>query len=247
MNFIADDFAYPSLEEALERMQSILLSRVEGKLGSEEEREYRSLRRALMSDPSISSHLSRLVRVNSDLGGVWADLRAHSGQWEPRRQFVREQMRGALDEARLAAMNSGLPSSSWTGIASKQERLTAAHKLLPVAQATVEGLIAELEKPQGNGGPPLDEREEAIENLRQLHRVLGEMLREIEGNAKPLNQRLLDEAAGYLSRFGSAVRDDPMPYMVSAGLFGIFTVLGAGAVGGFLAGIASRIKKNSGS
>lgn len=112
MNFIADDFEYPSLEEALERMQGILLSRVEAKLGPEEEREYRSLRRALMSDATISSHLPRLVRVNSDLGGVWADLREHSGQWEPRRQFVREQMRGALDEARSQALDP-LPSSAW--------------------------------------------------------------------------------------------------------------------------------------
>lgn len=245
--FTAGDFTYPDVEEALERMQSILLSRVEAKPGPEVDREYRLLRRGLMSTPIIGQNLPRLVTVNSDLGGVWHVLKDASDQWEPRRHFVREQMRGALDAARAAALNPQVPSSGWTGIGSPREKLTVARKLLPLAQATVAGLIAELERPQGNGGPPLDERAEAIENLRELHRVIGELLSEVERQAVPsLSQRLLDEAAGYLTRFAQSVRNDPMPYMVSAGLFSVLAVIGAGPVGGFLAGIASRIKKNTG-
>ena len=245
MSFEAGELSYRSAEEALERLQSILLSRVEQKLGPEEELEYRALRRSFMSEPSISPQLSQLVRGNPDLGGVWGVLRDHSDKWENRRQFVREQMRGALQAARSSAL-APVRSSTWTGIASKEERLTAARKLLPVAMATVDGLLAELDKPQGNGGPPLDERAEAIENLRQLHVLLGQIIREIESEtATPLNQRLLDEAAGYLIRFGSAVRGDPMPFLVSAGLFAIFTTLGAGEVGSYVAGIASVVRKNS--
>lgn len=242
-DFTTGEFTYPSLEEALERIQSIMLSRVENKLGVEEEREYRALRRSLMSNDIIREQLPRLVTVNSDLGGVWAMLRNASDKWEPRRQFIREQMQGSFDASRNVAVE--VPSSTWTGIRSDRERLAAARRLLPLAQATVEGLIAELERPQGNGGPPLDEQAEAIENLRHLHRVIGELLTSINADAsRSLSQRLVDEAASYLSRAAQALRNDPMPYLVSAGLFSIFTALGGGAVGGYLAGIASRIRKN---
>jgi hypothetical protein len=139
-----------------------------------------------------------------------------------------------------------VPSSSWTGISTNRERLIAARKLLPLAHATVGGLIAELEWPRGNGGPPLDDREQAIENLRELHRVIGELLQDLNADKEPsLKQRLLDEAAGYLSRAAQSLQNDPMPYLVSAGLFAMLTAIGAGSLGGYVAGVTSRIKKNN--
>jgi len=247
VKFYVGSSDYVNVEEALERLLSLVLIRAERKLDSNEELEFQQLRRALLQEPGVRERLPKLVQDNSESGGVWSVLREQSDRWEPRREFVREQMREVLDFVRSQQGEELVPSSSWTGIGSERERLNVARRLLPLAQATVEGLIAELEQPQGNRGPPLDERAEAIENLHQLHRVIGELLRKIESDAaRPLSQLLLDEAAGYLTRFAQAVRSDPMPYMVSAGLFGVFAAIGGGAVGGYLAGIASRIKKNSG-
>lgn len=246
--FLAAEFAYPSLEEALERLQIILLERVEGKPSQEQETEYRRLRRALMAEPEIKERLPRLVTVNTDLGGVWSLLKAESDSWEPRRMFVRDQMSAALRYVReLGTVGPRqATSSAWTGIQSPSERLRVAKKLIPLAQVTVEGLIAELERPQGNGGPPLEHRQDAIDNLKALHDILGTMIREMERSSAPkLSQRLVDEAGGYLARAAKALRHDPMPYLVSAGLLGLFASLGAGTLGGYVAGIASAIRKNT--
>jgi hypothetical protein len=247
VKFYVGNSEYVDVEEALERLLSLLLVRVQRKLDTNEELEFQQLRRALMRERGVSERLPRLVTENSESGGVWSVLREHSDQWEPRREYVREQMRSVFDFVRSLERDELLSSSGWTGIESKRERLKAARELLPLAEATVAALIAELERPQGNGGPPLEDRAEAIENLRKLHRVIGELLAKIEGEAAPsLSQRLLDEATGYLTRFAHSVRNDPMPYLVSAGLFSVFAALGGGPVGGFLAGVASSIKKNTG-
>jgi hypothetical protein len=71
------------------------------------------------------------------------------------------------------------------------------------------------------------------------------MISVLESSEKSFPQRLLDEAGGYFVRVARALKDDPMPYLVSAGLFGILSALGAGALGGYLAGVAGRIKRNS--
>ena len=243
VKFYVGESEYESMEEALERLQSILLARVENKLGAADDLEYRQLRRALMNEPGIRERLPRVVTVNSETGGVWAILRDHSDQWEPRRAFVREQMRSALDYARSPQV---IPSSAWTGIQGPKERLVAARSLLPLAYATVEGLIAELERPIGNLGPPMEDRQEAIENLKALHGVLGECIAALESGSKSLNELMLKEAAGFLGRAARLLKGDPMPYMVAGGLAGLLSVIGAGELGTFLAGIALTIKKNAG-
>lgn len=52
---------------------------------------YRALRREFMDDPAISHLVPAFVRTTQDKAAMWAFLKGHSGQWEPRRQFVREQ------------------------------------------------------------------------------------------------------------------------------------------------------------
>lgn len=232
-------------EEALERLQAILLDRVEGPAGPEVHAEYAALREALMDIDDYREKLPKLVTMNSDLRGVGTALRGESAQWEPRRLFVQQQMRAALEHALYGAADASAPSSRWTGIATRAERLAAARKLLPLVQASVEGLIAELERPQGNMGPPLEDRAEAIENLKGLRETLGAIIAQLESGRGGLKKAALDEAANYLTRAARALRNDPMPYLVSAGVAGLLSLLGAGALGGYLAGIALNIKKNS--
>ena len=97
-----------------------------------------------------------------------------------------------------------------------------------------------MEEPRHNGGPPLDEMAAAVENLRELHRVLGEMLIAAdEGKlSKAFNEGLPVEAARYAKRAAKALRDDPMPYAVSATILAIMTACGMPDIGGYLTGVA---------
>jgi hypothetical protein len=247
LKFLAEPYSYEDALAAVERLQAIMIARGEAQLGKEEDDEYRAIRRALMREPEFRSRLPRLLTGNSDLGGVWSNLRDHSGQWEGRRMFVREQMTDALNCAmELAASDAVLPSSQWTGIQSKRERLMVARRLLPLVQASVEGLIAELERPQGNGGPPLEYREEALQNLKALHEVLGRSIADLESGRGSISDKLMGEAAGYIARAARSLRDDPMPYLVSGGVAAMLGLLGAGEIGAYLAGIAQNIRKNAG-
>lgn len=58
---------------------------------------YRLLRREFMGDPTTSQFLPSFVRSAHDTATMWAFLRGHSGQWEPRRQFVRAQFVPLID------------------------------------------------------------------------------------------------------------------------------------------------------
>jgi pentose-5-phosphate-3-epimerase len=53
--------------------------------------------------------------------------------------------------------------------------------LLPLAQNAVDSMIATLSEPNANGGPLLDGRVEAIEELRKLHQALGDLLIAVDG------------------------------------------------------------------
>jgi hypothetical protein len=245
--FTAGQYTYSDPLEAVERIQQLMIERAERQLGEEAQEEFKAIRRALLREPEFRSRLPKLVNVSGDLGGVWSELREVSGQWEPRRVYVREQMRDALQYAMgLAAKDAFTESSRWTGIQSDRERLIAARRLLPFAQASVEGLIAELERPQGNGGPPLEYRQEAIDNLKELHRVLGECIVALEAGRGSLSAELRKEAAGYITRAARALKDDPMPYLVSGGVAGLLGLLGFGELGAFLSGIAANFRKNAG-
>jgi hypothetical protein len=254
---VAGGNTYESEVDALYALQNLLLARVEGKLSAEQDREYVGLRRALMRLDQYRSALPLLVRQHNDLGGVWSELRKFD-QWEPRRQFVREQMRAAMDVAMSAdgppeyaeaEGHTGTPSSGWTGIQSGRERLRAAKSLIPFAMASVEGLLAELERPTGNGGPPLEDKQEAIDNLRALHQALGQILEAIDDGrlADPRGNNIATEAARYAARAARALRNDPMPYLVSGGIAALLGLLGFGALGAYLSGVATTFRKNAGS
>lgn len=58
---------------------------------------YRLLRREFMDDPTVSHLVPAFVRTTQDKAAMWAFLKGHSGQWEPRRQYVREQFTPLID------------------------------------------------------------------------------------------------------------------------------------------------------
>lgn len=259
-------------EDAIFRLQEILLRLVEGERDSELDAEYKALRQALLDNAEYGDVVPRIIRVHRDLGGLWPYMKSFDPQWEPRRKHVREELEPLFKRAdELARQDNasdppwpGESSSQandpedsyspesiiadpadWTGMQSRAQRLAAAKSLLPVARASIERLIEELSKRSHNGGPPLEETEEAIQNLRELHRVLGTILEAVEGNnwSAVEGQGLPAEAARYAKRFARSVRNDPMPYAASALLLGVLTACGFPNIAAYLAGVAVTVRK----
>ena len=135
-------------------------------------------------------------------------------------------------------------ASTWTGIKDPKDRLSSAHALIPVAQASIEALITHYEQGRGNGGPPLNEHTEALEALRGLHQALGDILKIVD-SGKSIPTKAQREAVGYLGRAAEALKDDPLPFAVSALCMGVFTTLGFPNVGGWLGAAAMTIRKSA--
>lgn len=247
-----NDTGFDNDLEALLRLQAVLLQAVEGARGPELDHEYKELRRILLEDHTYGDLIPTFVRRNRDLGSLWPALKSFSPQWEPRRVEVRKQFEGALATAERIEFfgkpgdaPAGYDTSAWTGAIKGSDRVKAVKTLIPIAQNAVEHLIVTLEAPRPNGGPPLDEIAAAIECLRQLHRTLGDMLIAAdEGKlSDAFNNGLPTEAARYAKRAAKALRDDPMPYAVSATILAIMTACGVPGIGGYLTGVALSMKK----
>jgi len=223
--------------------------------------DYRYLRRALLADPSYEMEIPKFVRRHPDLGSLWPTLKSVSDQWDPRRKEVRHQFEPLIAEAERMVLSAnvvigdhaeaevvrrpGYDPSAWTGASSHVERVQAVKTLVPVAQNAVEQLLAMLDIPGHNGGPPLDEVEEAIGELRQLHAALGTLLGAAdEGRLlEAFNGGLATETARYAKRAARALRDDPVPYAIAASVLAVLTACGLPGIGGFLSSVALQMKK----
>ena len=136
-----------------------------------------------------------------------------------------------------------ISASAWTGIKDPKDRLSSAQALIPVAQASIEVLINHYELGHVNGGPPLNEHEEALESLRGLHRALGDILSSVD-SGQSIPAKVQKEAVDFLGRAANAVKDDPLPFAVSALCMIVFTALGFPQVGGWLGAAAMTIRKS---
>ena len=163
--------------DALTAFQDVLLRAAEGARHAELDAEYRKLRTDLLRNEEYADLVPRPIRQNRDLVAFWSEFKSFNPQWEPRRQWIREQFGPLFDRAEVLDQVSSAPlsasSQAWTGVKSRSERLIAVQTLFPLAKAAIESLIDELSKPSGNGGPILDEKQEAIDQLRLLHTALG--------------------------------------------------------------------------
>ncbi|MDK8184268.1 MULTISPECIES: hypothetical protein [Sphingomonas] len=138
-----------------------------------------------------------------------------------------------------------VPASSWTGMTNLQERVAAFKHLAPVAIAAVDALIADVEKSGDNGGPPLDDRKEALEALRALRDALSALLAAAEtpGFLWVDGEGLAASAVQFAMRAGDKLKSDPMPFAVSALLVTLFTTLGCPGIGGWLAAASLELQK----
>lgn len=143
---------------------------------------YRLLRREFMDDLTVSHLVPSFVRTSTDTSAMWAFLKGHSGQWEPRRQYVREQFSPLIDRLEhapapvdvivtdtLQRYDAEGVTDAWSKALSRREAdpagaITAARTLLETVCKHL------LEDPDGNAayGPNDD--------LPKLYRQASEML-----------------------------------------------------------------------
>lgn len=225
-----------------ERLQSILINAADGRRSVGDDSQYPNLRRELLRRTGAAPPL---LTTHPSVDSFSAYIKGIRGK-PARVQMVREEF-GTFLEALNGQSSSLADASTWTGIENRSARLSAVRNLLPLAQAAVEGMITALSDTGGNGAPLLDEREEAVGHLRQLHGALGDLLAAAESGhlEDELGQGLAAEAARYATRAARALRDDPLPYITSGLLHGLFAACGFPGLGGFLGGIAQNIRKNS--
>jgi hypothetical protein len=239
--------------EALALLQRVLLEAVEGAKDEDIVEEYHKLRNWVLANTQFSHDVPRFLRTCRDIPSFWSYIKSFNPQWEPRRQHVRESLAPLFDIAEADVVSqdsisgSEISSSAWTGVTGAKQKAQAVRALFPVAQAAIENLIRHLEQQSGNGGPPLDDHLEAIRHLKELHRILGQLLEEVEhGNMINLEGNgLVVEAAKYAKRSARVLKSDPIPYAVAGLVLAVFTACGVPGVGGYLSGVAINMRKNT--
>lgn len=212
-------------EEALLRLQAILLAACEGNQDLANGRAYRSLRSPLLRRADLSQAVPKYIRAHKDLGSFWMYIRAHSSDWTARRQHALQTLRALFDQVQLGEKRK-IASSAWTGRRTAAQQAQIVRALVPAAVAGVETLIAEQERALHNGGPADPERVAALQALQSLHAALGELISLAEAG-KCLRKQLarVREVKGELFSWSSS------PYGLALGelpLTGVTTVLGCG-------------------
>lgn len=211
-----DDLERLSTYQRAVELQNVLIAACEGKRDDVSNRKYIYLRQWAGDMPLLQQVRPLMVVTNHDLGSFWSYIKSVSDQWEPRRQHVRDEFRTFISTAEgLPATWPEVAASAWTGIKDPKEQAAAARALLPVAQASIETLIDHLERGRGNGGPPLEEHQEALEALKGLYGALGGLIAAYEQTETPA-AAIKQEVVDFLGRAAKALKHDPMPFAVSA-------------------------------
>lgn len=170
-------------DEAYERVNNYLGELIGFFTGSTISKEaYFAMRSDLLNNPLYSGLAPAFLKRCRDTGALWSYAKSVDASWEPRRVFLREQFEPLLDHLEGGALTGtqSMPgrydASAWTGIVEPVQRIKAVQSLVPLAQAAIEALVAQLEAPRHNGGPPLDEVNTALGHLGHLHTALSKLL-----------------------------------------------------------------------
>lgn len=228
--------------ELVQRLQSILINAAEGRRSVGDDSQYSELRKEISRR---SMQAPAFVRTHPSVDSFTAHIKGIKDKVE-RVSQVRDQFETILNSID-SADKATATSDSWTGIEAPAAKLRAVRALLPLAQAAIEGMIVVLEEPSGNGGPILDERVEALNNLRALHSSLGQLLEAADSGHldDQLGEGLAAEAARYAKRAAQALKTDSMPYVASSLLLGLLSSCGLPGIGGYLGGVALAVRKNA--
>lgn len=214
-----------------ERVRSILINAADGQRSIADDREYKDLRNQWRKR---SLFMPAMVSTHPTVDSFMASIKGLQTKAE-RVDRVQEEFENPLADDNVEGPTV-VESVGWTGNPDRVARLKVVREVLPLARSTIETMIEELSKPGPNNGPLLDEKEDALRHLRELHRALGDLLTEIEGGRfdNDLGQGLAAEVVRLTRNVRDNLRDEPLPCALAALMLGIFTAGGMPVVGGFL-------------
>ena len=214
-------------EDAIERLQSVLLQACEGNKDLSLGREYKALRRTLLSREDLADVVPSFIRSQRDLAYFWSFIKAHDPQWEPRRQFIRETFTPLFDRVEGRTKPS-VRAAKWTGRRSPSEQAAVVISLGYDTLAGIDFLLDEQERGLHNGGPVDHDKADAIAKLKALHHEVGELIRLAEAE-QPISERL--GAVQALARQALHWTSSPAGFAVGAlPLTGFSTALGVGVM-----------------
>jgi hypothetical protein len=211
-------------EEAVQRLQSILILACEGNKDLSHGRDYKALRGPLISRPDLADVVPKFVRAERDLVSFWAFIKRHSSKWEERRQHVWSSFQPLFDrvEGRTRPPRN---SGAWTGRRTPVQQARIVLAMVPDAQLAIEMLLEEQQVGLHNGGDVDPERQRGIALLKELHAALGDLLRLAE-TGQGLTQQLqlvkaIKEKTLAMSRETLGVTLAGIPQMASSSVFGL--------------------------
>jgi len=175
-------------EEAIMRLQSVMIAACEGNRDLSSDRSFKSLRGPLIRRPDLSDVVPGYIRAHRDLASMWVYLKGLSGQWQPRREHVWETFKPLLDRVE-GKTKPPTSRAKWTGRRSSAQPAAVVLQLAPDALTGVEMLLAEQQRRLENGGPVEPAERQAIEALKLLHTEIGLLITSAE-DGLPLEAQL---------------------------------------------------------
>jgi hypothetical protein len=160
---------------AMQRLQALMLSACDGARDLARDRSYKAFRKRLLQRDDLMDFVPSLVRTHNDLDSFVSAIKEIVDR-EERRQRVRNSFRAILSTLRPGEAQ-GTESSSWTGRLSSSQQARIVRALAVPALEVVDRLIAEQERALDNGGPVDADQAQALQDLRDLHAALGELIR----------------------------------------------------------------------
>jgi len=150
-------------------------------------------------------------------------------------------------EPAVAAEGANQRASDWTGLQDGAQRVRAVQALLPSVADAIAALRVDLERAGGNGGEPLQERQQTIETLRALHALLSDII--VLANRDELESQyglgLLSEARAFAGRIAVAYAGDGFGTTVITISAAVLTYIETGIAGAVLvtAGLAAQFSR----
>lgn len=211
-------------EEAVQRLQSVLILACEGNKDLSHGRDYKALRAPLIRRQDLADVIPKFVRAERDLSSFWAYIKRQSPKWEERRQHVWSSLQPLFDrvEGRTKPPRN---SGAWTGRRTPAQQARIVLAMVPDAQLAIEMLLEEQQRGLHNGGEVEPERQHGIELLKELHAALGDLLRLAEtgqGLTKQLQLvKAIKERTLVMSRETLGITLAGIPQMASSSVFGV--------------------------
>jgi len=216
-------------DEAVQRLQAIMIDACNGRRDLSVDRQYKRLRTPLIKRPDLADVVPKFIRAQQDLTSFGSYIRRVTADREQQREHVWKAFQPLVDRVE-GRTRPPFASAQWTGRRTRTavQQAGIVLSLAPDALLGVDQLLAEQEKRFDNGGPIEPEEAEAIAKLRALRDALSELI-DLAETGRPLGSRL----AQVRSLKNVALRWSTDPYglaLSTVPLLGMSTVLGVGVM-----------------